>query len=492
MVPRRAVVHASPVSSQSARAQPEPEPEGGPEPGGSVLAEVLRLAWPAVLTSLLQTVVFLADRIMLGRHGAVSLASMQISGAVLWSAFSVFFGAMIGTVALVARRVGAGERDAARGSARTALRLAMVVGLGLAVLGSLGAGWIAGAMAPPGEGAEALAIEAAAGEYMRVFFLAEPLIFVGAAGALILNGSGDTRTPFRVGLVSNLANVAANYLLIFGAELGPLTIPELGATGAALGSVLAYVIEAALILRALHRPSCPVRIGGLLRPRVDPGERVELRRLLRLSSPAVAERVVIHAGYIGFAYVVTILGAQAMAANQALLTLESICFLGAEGFGVAAATVVGQSLGRRDPTRSSRGAWVAAGCCALALTACGLLIWATGPWTLPAFVAPDERGEGLVVAAMMAMPLLVLAQPAMATAVVLGHGLRGAGDTRSPVIAAAVGGLLLRVGGAWLLAVELGMGLRGIWLATALDWFVRSSILAWVFVRGRWTLLDLE
>ena len=92
----------------------------------------------------------------------------------------------------------------------------------------------------------------------------------------------------------------------------------------------------------------------------------------------------------------------------------------------------------------------------------------------------------MISVARSAMPILVVAQPMMAMAVVLGHGLRGAGDTRSPVLAAAIGGLALRVAGAWLLAVELELGLFGIWLATAIDWTVRSVILGAVFWRGRW------
>jgi putative MATE family efflux protein len=450
---------------------------------------VLRLTGPAVLTSLLQTFAFLADRIMLGRHGAVSLASMQISGTVMWSAFSVFFGAMIGTVALVARRVGAGELEQARVVARAALRLAAVLGLFVGLVGSVGAGAIARAMAP--DGPAAAAIIDAATDYMRVGFCCYPAVFIATAGALILNGSGDTKTTFWIGTVGNLFNIGANYVLIYGHQLGPITIPELGATGAAIATAFSYLLQCVLMLAVLRRPSCVVRATGLLRVRSDAAELDARRRLIRLSIPAIAERIVIHVGYVWFAAVVTTLGAVAMAAHQALLTLESICFLGAEGFGVAASTIVGQYLGRRDPEGSTRGGWFAAIACAGALSSCGLLIWATASWTLPVFVAPGESGEGLIAAATLAMPLLVVAQPMMALAVVLGHGLRGAGDTRSPVLAAAIGGLALRVAGAWLLAVELGLGLSGIWLATAIDWAVRSVILAVVFARGRWRTLQI-
>lgn len=456
----------------------------------SAVSEVLRLTGPAVLTTLLQTMAFLADRIMLARHSEVALGSMQISGTIMWSVFSVFFGSMVGTVALIARRVGAGELERARVVARAALRLAAIIGLVVGIVGSLTAGSIAHAMAP-----NEPAIASCATDYMRVGFLSFPAMFVATAGSLILNGSGDTKSTFWIGTLANLINIGANYLLIYGATIGPIEIPQLGAAGAALATALNYVVQCGLILWVLQRERCPVRVERLFgRSPSDPcgeRERVARRELLRLSSPAVAERVVIHVGYVVFAGMVTMLGATAMAAHQALLTLESICFLGAEGFGIAAATVVGQFLGRRDADGSTRGGGFAAIACALALTGCGLAIWASASLSLPVFVAPGESGEELIMAAMITMPFLVLAQPMMGLAVVLGHGLRGAGDIRSPLLAAVIGGLLVRVSGAWLLAIVLGLGLRGIWIATAIDWTVRTVILGMVFVRGRWRSLEL-
>ncbi|KIG11898.1 Na+-driven multidrug efflux pump [Enhygromyxa salina] len=357
------------------------------------------------------------------------------------------------------------------------------------VVGSLGAGWIAQIMAPPGPGSEP--IQAAATVYMRVGFCAYPAVFVAAAGALILNGSGDTKTTFWIGGLANVVNIVANYTLIYGVAIGPLEIPELGPAGAALGTVLAYALACGLTLAMLRRPSCPVQVVEVFGRRATPAALLARRELVRLSSPAILERLVIHVGYVSYAVVVAALGATVMAANQALLTLESICFLGAEGFGVAAATVVGQFLGRRDPDGSGRGGGFAALSCALALSGFGLLIWATAAWTLPMFVAPGESGEALIEAAQRAMPILVIAQPMMAIAVVLGHGLRGAGDTRSPVVAALFGGLLVRVIGCWMLGVQLGLGLRGVWIATALDWTLRSVILGVVFLRGRWRSLEL-
>lgn len=460
----------------------------------SVAREVLRLTGPAVLTSLLQTVVFLADRVMLGRYSETALASMQISGPVLWSVFSIFFGSMIGAIALIARSVGAGDHVRASAVARTLLRLAAMLGLAVGLAGMLGAGWIADIMAPD----ESPEITALATEYMFVFFLGFPAVYLAAAGALVVNAGGDTRSTLRIGIVTNLVNLAINYLLIYGHTIGPIEIPAFGAAGAATGSVIAYVAESVLILRALRgRPGWLATISGL---RVDDLFRLEITELerstrlaiLRLSLPALAERVVIHAGFLGFTRVVTSLGDSAMAANQALITLESICFLAADGFGVAAATVVGQYLGREDPAGSRRGGWLAAWTCAAVLGVLGVLIWISAPWTVRIFVPPDQPGTAMIAMALATMPILVLSQPFMATAMVLGHGLRGAGDTRSPLLAAVVGGLLVRVVGALALARGLDLGLVGIWIATCCDWVVRTIILVVVFARGRWQTISLD
>ncbi|MEA2752354.1 MAG: hypothetical protein QOI41_6497 [Myxococcales bacterium] len=95
--------------------------------------EVRRLALPAILHSLLQTLVFVVDRIMLGRHGEASLAAMQLGGAIEWSIWSVFAAFEVGTIARVGRHVGAKDPDAARRAALLSLGMAAGVGTALAV-----------------------------------------------------------------------------------------------------------------------------------------------------------------------------------------------------------------------------------------------------------------------------------------------------------------------------------------------------------------------
>lgn len=449
-----------------------------------VAREVLRLTWPAVLTSFLQTLVFLVDRLLLGRYSQDALASMQVQGPLLWSTFSVFAGLCVGTVPLVARTIGGRDVERARAVARAALRLALVVGVGVAALGLVVTSPIVALIGPDGA-----ALRSLSERYVSIALLGFPAMFVATTAALVLQASGNTRTPFLAGLVSNLVNVVASTLLIFGADLGRLgRVPELGVSGAAVGSVLAFVLEAGLLLAALRQPSgslalVPLWTGGDLRRAT--------RDILRISMPAVVERVVIHAGFLAYASVITSLGALVMAANQALITLESICFLSADGFGIAAATVVGQALGKGAPRDARLGGALGAGFAVVALTSLGAIIWATGPFALSAFVPSGGDGSKLVQEAMTAMPWLFLSQPFMATSIVLGQALRGAGDTRSPLLAAVLGGFLLRVGLAYHLGVQLGLGVSAVWMASTFDWMLRTALLGTIYWRGRWTRLQL-
>src|SRR5207247_4269263 len=138
------------------------------------------------------------------------------------------------------------------------------------------------------------------------------------------------------------------------------------------------------------------------------------------------ERVLYHVGFLAYALLVTRLGDVVMAANQALISAESICFLSGDGFGVAAAALVAQKIGARRPDEAARAARIATRDAVVTLSALGLLFFLTRRWVLPVFSPSDD----VVRAGLAAVPLLALAQPFMAMGLVLGQALRGAGRTR--------------------------------------------------------------
>ena len=182
------------------------------------------------------------------------------------------------------------------------------------------------------------------------------------------------------------------------------------------------------------------------------------------------ERILYHAGYLGFIVVLGRLGDASMAANQSLISVESICFLSADGFGLAAAALVAQKLGAGERLEAPRAARIAVRYAIALLTTMGVLFLALRGVVLPIFSSDAE----VIAIGAAAIPVLAIAQPFMATATVLAQSLRGAGMTRPVLGVSAVGAFFVRIACTWLFALQLGMGLTGVWIGSTCDWAVRS------------------
>ena len=423
-------------------------------------SEVRRLALPAILHSLLQTLVFVVDRIMLGHHGESSLAAMQLGGAIEWSIWSVFASFEVGTIARVGRHVGARDPDSARLAARISLALAAAVGAVLA----LASPWLLDLLPRIAPNVSPAALAEARG-YLGVTIAASPLVFVATITIATLQAGGDTRTPLAIGIVANVVHIALNYVLI----------AKLGARGAGISTALTFALEAVLATGALMRVSGSVSLRSGTTPAIG-GARVPWRQEAHLLSgiavPAFAERVLYHVGYGGYVLIIARLGDAAMAANQSLISVESICFLSADGFGIAAAALVAQKLGAGEPEAAQRVARIAARDAVVALTLFGATALALRGVILPLF----SRDPQVLAIGRGAMPVLSVAQPFMAVGIVLAQSLRGAGRTRDALGVSVIGAVIVRLSATWFFAMTLGLGLTGVWMGSTLDWMVRSAL----------------
>jgi putative MATE family efflux protein len=449
-----------------------------PRPLRANAGEVLRLAWPAIVQSLVATSVFLTNRIMLGHYNAEALASMQVSGPVLWSVFMVFTAFTAGTVAVVGRSVGAGDTARARVTITAVVQFALVIGVVVGLAGILARGSIAQLLAGGPNTTET--VRAMARTYMGILFASLPLLCVGTIGITALQASGDTRTPLLVSLLTSVVNVLGNRILIYGA----FGIPELGVTGAALATASAFGLEAAIIVLVLARRRGAARLA-LDRP--TPAHRAALASVLRVSAPSFAEKAVHHLGFLVYVSFIGRLGETSMAANQALVAIESVGFMTAEGFAIASGAIVAQKLGARRPAEASTCGWLATGM-SIALLSLASLAFLVFPRSLVSLFTPEAD-----IIALGAKCLLVaaIAQPFMAIADSLSAALRGAGDTRTPMKVALVGPVIVRVAATWFFAFVMGWGLVGVWIGSTCDWLLRAAWLALVFRAGRWKSIEV-
>lgn len=435
------------------------------------LRDVVQLALPAVGNSLLQTLVFLVDRLMLGHHSEASLAAMQTAGPVVWTVFSVFGAFTVGTVAVVGRAIGARDRALATSAARGSLALAAMVGL---VVGLASYALLDTMLDAFGRGGGP-AVRAVAHAYLGVALPGMPLFFIGLTTISVLQASGDTRTPLLIGLGTNVLNIVGNWVLVFG-HLGA---PSLGAVGSAWSSVGAAGLESVLGCAMLVSRMSPVSLR--LGKNVD--TRAGARRVISVAWGSWGEKVIYHAGYLVYVGFVVSLGATAMAANQALISVESVSFLTADGCAVAAGALVAQRLGAHDAAAARRVAWRAAGVCALILGAAALVFLAVPSQLVRAF-----RDDAAVVhTGARALRVAAFAQVPMAVGVVLAQSMRGAGATREALAVSFLGALVVRIGATYVAVSVLGLGLVGVWVGSTTDWFVRAIVYVLRWRTGRWS-----
>ncbi len=441
------------------------------------VGEVWALAWPAIAHMLLVTLVFMADRALVGRYAPTALASMQISTTLTWTVYSLLAAFAVGTLALVARLNGAGDSQLAATAARTSLALALALGLLVIAPLLLGCEWLLPLVFPA---VEPSVIDQAV-EYLDIVLPVLPVAFMAAVAVACFQAVGDTRTPLIGAAIANLVNLVTSTLLVFGL----FGLPELGVRGAAIGSVAAFAVEAVFLAVALCAKGSPIplRLGERYGPEASLDSHLRmLRRLIRVSLPALGEKLVYHTGYLAFVAIIGLLGATAMAANQALISIEAISFQTAEGFGIAAGALVARKLGAGQDREASSACTTAARLAMAALGTFGLAFVLVPELLMRGFASDpviiDLGVETLYVAA--------AAQPVMAFAVVSSMALRGAGATRTALWLTLFCSVVVRLAATWLFAIEMELGLVGVWLGSTVDWFVHAALLILVLDRGRW------
>lgn len=327
---------------------------------GPVAPAVLRLAWPMLASAALQNLQSVIDLFWVGRLGPAVVAAVAMSGTILMLLYPMLMGLATGTTALVARATGARRpADAAQAIGQSFL-LALALG-GLA-------GWVGWHTAEPllrrlGAAPEVIA---PGGAYLRLSMLGSVAVFLLFTANAALQGAGDTLTPMRVMMLSNLINLALDPLLIFGP--GPL--PALGVRGAALATVLAESVAALVVLARLlgGRHALHVRAGHL-RP-----DRALLARLLRIGIPGSGQMLSRSLMNAVMMAIVAGCGTTAVAAFGTGFRLHMIVLMPAFALGNAAATLTGQNLGAGQPARARRAAWVATGLDALVMLAATIVI----------------------------------------------------------------------------------------------------------------------
>ncbi len=452
---------------------------------------VIMLSIPALAQQGLAFSVLLSDR-WLASHLKVETAQSDVQAAQTTAHYLAWFISCynilvtVGSTALVARAIGAGNRKLAVEATHQSLILAVILGALATAWAFLGGiRWMVDLLQLRGEAANY-----AVAYLMPLFGL---LVFqtIEVAGIACLVGMGDTRTGLWVTTGVAVLNVPLAWC--FGWGIGPF--PNLGFVGIAVGTALSHVLGGGAVLFFLACGRNGVKLElAMFPPRLD-----LLYRLLRISVPAGFDSLSIVVGQFWFLGIINTLGNDASSAHGIALMWEGLGYLSGAAFGTAAMTLVGQNLGAGRPDQATRAGWMAFALGCGVMSAMGVIFFVFAPEMFSVF----SREESIIKAGVPSLRLIAFAMPPLASTIVLTSALRGAGDTRVPVIFTWVGFFVVRIPLAYYLALAhtslyvpivgvsfelegLNLGLVGCWLAMSADIVIRGIFFLGRFLRGAW------
>jgi putative MATE family efflux protein len=457
---------------------------------GNRYKAIFLLAFPTVLAMLSQSVVNEIDVVYFSHlpvpESSQAQAALLPSLMITWLFGGSLAAIGVGTQALTARRYAEGHRLEAGAVMANSIFFTVVAGAVFTVLGLVALPWLVrkGIDVPVPE------VEQVAITYTRWRLYA--VISMGASMAIkgFFDGIGKTHVHLVAAIVMNALNIFLCWVFIFG-HLGA---PRMGAPGAGLSAFLStwvglgiLALYAVLVRGDYH----PMRWANIS-PRLT-------WAILKLSIPAGVATAVMMLGFMRFASIVARLDAPAvaaggsneavnLAANTDVVAVIKLTFTACLAFGTATATLISQSLGRRQPEEAQKWGWASV---RLGLVIFGVVGLCEGVLFTRPLVAFLSNSHAVREAMVFPLRLMGVATPVIATAMILSEGLFGAGNTKFVAIAQFLLIFACLVPGGYFLGIVLHLGLKGIWIAAFAYACFAAVTMSAKFASGTWKQIKL-
>jgi putative MATE family efflux protein len=417
-----------------------------------------------MLAQVTSVLMFFIDASMVGHLGASATASIGLIESTTWLMGSVMSAMAMGFSVQVAHFIGANDFSKARQVFRHSLVCGAIFSVVMMLIGVLIHNplphWLGG-----GED-----IVDNSSRYFLVFSFALPFVLLFHLSASMLKCAGDMRTPSIMAIANCLLDVSFNYIFIY--------VLNMGVIGAALGTLLSYIIVSlGLAYMAIFR-------SKILALHLDKERFVwvwgYVRHAVKLSTPMAIQSILMSGAQIVSTLIVAPLGSVAIATNSLAITAESLCYMPGFGIGEAATTLVGQThgAGRNDLCRNF--AFMTVGLGMAVMSFMGLVMYVFAPEMI-GVLSPVEiiRELGTTV-----LRIEAFAEPFFGAAIVTAAVCVGAGDTLKPA--------LINLGSMWLVRLTLAyylsqsMGLKGVWIAMAIELTFRGIAFLVRLNKGHW------
>ena len=437
---------------------------------GPIGRAILLLAIPMVLEMVMESIFAVVDIFWVSHLGTDAAATVGLTESLMTLVYTLAIGLSIGGMAMVARRIGEQNPDGAARAAVQSIVLALIVSTIIAAVGAPLAPKLLTLM-----GGSPWVIEYGSA-FTRVMLAGNASVVLLFMINAIFRGAGDAAIAMRTLWLANWINILLGPCLIFG--LGPF--PKLGIVGAAIATTIGRGTGAIFAITKL------IRSGGRFNIerrhlRIEPSI---ISRLIRLSGTGTFQVFVGMASWVSLVRIISSFGSNAVAGYTFGIRVILFALLPSWGMANAAATMVGQALGAKNPERAERAVWQAGFYNMIFLGIVGLIFIFFAPQIIWCFTdKPDVAQYGVDCLRIVAYGFLFYAY-----GMVLGQSFNGAGDTWTPTIINLFVFWLWEIPLAYVLSVRFRMGPRGVFVAITVAFSTLAVVSAIVFRRGRWKL----
>lgn len=440
----------------------------------------IAIAWPAVLEGALISIIGSIDTMMVGKLGYTSITAVGLTNQPRMIMLIVCQATCVGITAVIARRKGAGNREAANAAFSQSFGVVTLIGIAMVLIGYTIAPYFM-----EFAGAKEDTIEEAT-IYFRFISLAFLFNAWNLAICAAMRAIGNTRITLITNLTANLVNVVLNYCLIEG-HFG---FPALGVKGAAIATAIGTSVGSMIALVVALR-------GGYLKlqlPKIFHFEKDVLRSVWKVGSASIAEAVFLRAGFMMNAKMVAGIGTHAFASYQIVMQVTSLSFTLGDGLGTAATTLIGQSLGARRKDLAKANVSIARKLGIL--TAILLILVLVTLHRQLGMLFSDE--EIILQGVSMSFFVICFAMISQNARVVFSGCLRGAGDTRYVAMVSLISVCTLRVIVTYLFCYPIhnlfptvGFDIVGAWIAFDVDAMLRHFLYQRRIKRGKWADIEI-
>lgn len=436
---------------------------------------IIALALPAMIENILQVFIGVVDTYFIGKIGTEAIAGVGVTNLIMNIYIAFFIALGVGTTAIVSRNIGANNTENANDAVKQSVIMALGIGIVFGIINLVFSKKILLLL-----GAEERVLRYALPYFLSV---AVPSVFLCLMMILssALRGSGDTKTPMKVMIIANIINIILDYILIFGI----FNFAGLGILGAGIATTISRVVGVILLLQKINSDKTKIHINILDKWNIN---KDILKSITRIGLPAAFEKLIMRFGQLVYGGMIIKIGTEAYAAHNIAGTIETFSYLPGMGFGVAAATLVGQSLGAKKKDEAHKIGLISYFLATVFMILIGVIFYIFAPIFARLF-SEDKEVIDLVV---KVLRIIALFQPFLCMTLVITSILQGAGDTKFPMYSTLIGIWGVRVLGVYVLGIKLNMGLVGVWIAYALDLTVRGVILMIRFINGKWKEIIID